>query len=48
MNKSNALTVDDVHVRVRFKLFALWASVIFFYVYGDYFEPYQPETLSVA
>jgi hypothetical protein len=30
---------------VRFKLFALWSSVMFFYIYGDYFELYQPGKL---
>ena len=30
---------------MKFKLFALWTSVVFFYIYGDYFELYQPEKL---
>jgi hypothetical protein len=33
---------EDVKVHVRFKLAALWASVMFLYVYGDYFGLYQP------
>lgn len=35
----------DHKVHVKFKLFALWCSVIFFYIYGDYFELYQPGKL---
>ena len=32
-------------VGVRLKLFALWCSVVFFFVYGDYFQLYQPGQL---
>jgi hypothetical protein len=39
------LALDDIKVHVRFKLFALWSSVMFFYIYGDYFELYQPGKL---
>ena len=35
----------DVRVNVRCKLFALWSSVLFFYIYGDYFQLYQPGQL---
>src|ERR1700736_1855751 len=45
MDKSNALAFEDIKVHVRFKLFALWTSVMFFYIYGDYFELYQPGKL---
>ena len=31
----NALVFEDIKVHVRFKLFALWCSVMFFYIYGD-------------
>ena len=42
----NALpTFDDIKIHVRFKLFALWCSVMFCYIYGDYFELYQPGKL---
>ena len=42
----NALpTFDDIKIHVRFKLFALWSSVMFCYIYGDYFELYQPGKL---
>ena len=39
------MAFEDITVPVRFKLFALWVSVLFFYVYGDYFELYQPGKL---
>ena len=45
MDKRNAFLFEDVGVNVRFKLFALWCSVMFFYIYGDYFELYQPGKL---
>lgn len=41
-----ASSLGDVKVHVRFKLFALWSSVVFFYIYGDYFELYQPGKLT--
>ena len=41
----NALAFEDIKVHVRFKLFALWSSVMFFYIYGDYFELHQPGKL---
>jgi len=41
----NSLAFHDITVHVRFKLFALWSSVMFFYIYGDYFELYQPGKL---
>lgn len=37
--------LDDIKVHVKLKLFALWSSVMFFYIYGDYFELYQPGKL---
>ena len=33
---------EDIRVHVRLKLFALWSSVMFFYIYGDYFQLWQP------
>jgi hypothetical protein len=45
MDKRNALVFEDIKVNVRFKLFALWSSVMFFYIYGDYFQLYQPGQL---
>jgi hypothetical protein len=37
--------LDDIRVPVRLKLSALWCSVMFCYIYGDYFELYQPGKL---
>ena len=45
MTKKAASAFDDIRVHVKFRLFALWCSVIFFYIYGDYFELYQPGKL---
>jgi len=36
---------EDTRVPVRLKLFALWSSVMFLYIYGDYFELYETGTL---
>ena len=36
---------DDIRVHVRFRLSALWASVMFCYLYGDYFGLYVPGKL---
>lgn len=36
---------EDIRVHVRLKLFALWSSVMFFYIYGDYFQLWQPGQL---
>lgn len=44
MDKSGS-SFEDIPVSLRFKLFALWTSVIFFYIYGDYFQLYQPGQL---
>jgi len=35
----------DIKPHVKFKLFALWSALMFCYVYGDYFEFYQPGKL---
>jgi hypothetical protein len=45
IDKRNAPAFEDIKIHVRLKLFALWSSVMFFYVYGDYFELYQPGKL---
>jgi hypothetical protein len=37
--------LDDIKVHVRFKLSALWTSVMFCYIYGDYFGLYKPGSL---
>ena len=33
----------DFEISVKFKLAALWATVMFCYLYGDYFELYVPK-----
>jgi len=33
---------EDFKINVRLKLSALWVSVMFLYIYGDYFELYVP------
>lgn len=35
--------LEEPQVNVKLKLAALWASVMFCYLYGDYFELYVPE-----
>jgi hypothetical protein len=35
--------LQDFKINVKFKLSALWASVTFCYLYGDYFELYVPK-----
>lgn len=42
---SGRATLEDLKVPVRIKLAGLWASLMFCYVYGDYFGLYQPGTL---
>src|SRR4029077_3366030 len=39
------MAFEDISVPVRLKLFALWSSVMFFYIYGDYFQLWQPGQL---
>jgi len=42
-NTSNEL--EDIKINVKLKLSALWISVMFCYLYGDYFGLYKPGTL---
>jgi len=35
------MAFEDISVHVRLKLFALWSSVMFFYIYGDHFQLYE-------
>lgn len=35
-------TLENSSVNIKIKLSALWASVTFLYIYGDYFELYVP------
>ncbi|MEP6901821.1 MAG: DUF6326 family protein [Actinomycetota bacterium] len=41
-NKANTGVLEDFKVNVKIKLSALWVSVMFCYVYGDYFEFFVP------
>ncbi len=45
MVEKTFFALEDIKVHVRLKLFALWCSVMFFYIYGDYFQLYQPGQL---
>jgi hypothetical protein len=40
MDNKNALAFEDIRVNVKLRFFALWASVMFLYIYGDYFQLY--------
>lgn len=42
---TNATVLEDIKVPVRYKLSAIWASVMFCYIYVDYFELYIPGKL---
>ena len=37
--------LEDAKTSIRVKLSALWSSVMFLYVYGDYFNMYTPGKL---
>jgi hypothetical protein len=37
--------LSDIRIHVRFKLSALWAALMFCYIYGDYFGLYVPGKL---
>jgi hypothetical protein len=41
-SRTNTNNLEDLKVNIKIKLSALWASVTFFYIYGDYFELYVP------
>ena len=38
--------LDNPKVNIKIKLSVLWVSVIFCYLYGDYFELYVPEKVN--
>lgn len=38
--------LQDFRINIKIKLAALWTSVTFLYIYGDYFELYVPSKLS--
>lgn len=37
------ILLEDYRVNLRIQISALWTSVMFCYIYGDYFELYVPE-----
>lgn len=41
----NSTILDDCKVHVKFKLSALWAALMFCYIYGDYFGLFVPGQL---
>ncbi|HEY9283161.1 MAG TPA: DUF6326 family protein [Pyrinomonadaceae bacterium] len=43
--KSAGGALADVKIHVKMKISALWASVMFCYIYGDYFWLYRPGKL---
>ncbi len=36
---------EDYTINIKLKMSALWASVMFLYIYGDYFELYVPKKI---
>jgi len=44
--KSNTNDFHDFRVNVRIRLSGLWTSVMFCYIYGDYFKLYVPGTVN--
>lgn len=43
LTDTKADSLKDVDVTIKIKLSALWTSVTFLYLYGDYFELYVPK-----
>lgn len=43
--KDASPALDDIKIHVKIKISALWASVMFCYIYGDYFGLYVPGQL---
>ena len=37
--------MTDIKIHIKFQLAALWTSVMFLYIYADYFQLYQPGAL---
>ncbi len=46
MNTKKTPVLKDFEVNIKTKLAALWTSVVFCYLYGDYFELYVPEKVN--
>src|SRR6202022_1786061 len=43
--KKARTALDDIRIHVKMKISALWVSVMFCYIYGDYFGLYVPGAL---
>lgn len=43
--RSTKAALEDLKVHVKLKLAALWTSLMFLYIYGDYFGLFQPGNL---
>ena len=43
--KKAETALEDIKIHVKMKISALWVSVMFCYIYGDYFGLYQPGVL---
>jgi hypothetical protein len=43
--RNNRTVLEDLKVPVKLKLSALWTSVMFCYIYADYFELFKPGKL---
>jgi Family of unknown function (DUF6326) len=46
-NHTKTKDLEDFKINVKLKLSALWASVMFCYVYGDYFKFYVPNQIEI-
>ena len=44
-NKTNTTDFEDFKINIKIKLSALWVSVMFCYIYGDYFSLYVPKQI---
>jgi hypothetical protein len=42
---ANQIQLENYSIPVKLKLAALWTSVMFLYIYGDYFELYVPDKI---
>jgi len=43
--RNDGTVLDDIKIHVKIKISALWVSVIFCYIYGDYFGLFVPGML---
>jgi hypothetical protein len=46
MKSKKTIVLKDYEINVKIKLAALWISVMFCYIYGDYFELYTPDKVT--